>query len=62
MIQILKSRGHKQLIQVPKMNIIFRKNVMIVIDPNDLIQTVFENDAKKKKGKGIFLVLDRNRL
>ena len=58
MIQILKSSGHKQLIQIPKLNIIFGNNVVIVIAPNGLIQTVFGNDEKKQREKEFFLLLD----
>ena len=51
MIQIFKLRLHKQLIHLIRENIHFGNTVFVVKKPITLLQTVFADNAKMKKGK-----------
>ena len=55
MIQILKTRVHKVLIQIIKVNYNFGETVLIVIYPTTLFQSVFDNNEKMKKEREYFL-------
>ena len=62
MIEIPKLRFHKQLIQITKVNLLFRKTVNIVINPTLLFQPVYENNEKIKKENGENFIFDQNHL
>ena len=62
MIQIFDIIFTQKLIRLTKVNLNFGTTETVVINPNTMLQALFENNKKMKEENGKFLILDRYHL